>query len=52
MTRTTKDGKVYTIPAYGKMLREKGTKRTYSKAVDYEGSVPEYEEVEDEARAD
>lgn len=50
MTQTTKDGKVYTIPAKGKMLREKGTNRLYSRAVDYEGKVPEYEEVDDDSQ--
>lgn len=46
MTQIAKDGVVFTTPDEGKMLRIKGTEELISKAADYEGKLPEYEEVD------
>lgn len=46
MLQYEKDGVVFTIPDMGKMLRIKGQDGLISKAADYKGKVPEYEEVD------
>lgn len=46
MTQIEKNGVVYTTPDAGKMLRIKGKEELISKAADYKGRLPEYEEMD------